>query len=91
MPAGVQPLPAGAINSLPAGAHTKEKKETRQKKRQKIGDPPKKQYGEFNNVLLTDEEYQKLKDRFGVKVPDMIEALSQGIESREVYLAQRLY
>ena len=41
----------------------------------------KKRYGQFKNVSLADEEYQKLKDRFGSKVSDMIETLSEGIES----------
>lgn len=41
-----------------------------------------KKYGEFNNVFLTDEEHQKLKDQFGAEVEEKIEALSQGIESK---------
>ena len=42
--------------------------------------PPKKKYGEFNNVLLSDEEYQKLKDQFGQPgVSQWIETLSIGI------------
>ena len=41
------------------------------------------QYGEFNNVLLTDEEYIKLKERFGLKVTkELIANLSAGIESK---------
>ena len=44
--------------------------------------PKKKRYGEFNNVLVTDEEYQKLEDKFGANVPDMVETLSSGIESK---------
>ncbi len=39
-------------------------------------------YGEFNNVLLSDDEMQKLFDRFGATLIDKIEALSQGIESK---------
>ena len=42
---------------------------------------PKRKYGEFNNVLFTDEEYQKLSDRF----PDLekrINNLSFYIESK---------
>lgn len=42
----------------------------------------KRKYGEFNNVLLTDEEYQKLKDKFGAGLSDRIENLSIGIESK---------
>ncbi len=40
-------------------------------------------YGEFNNVLLTDEEHTKLKERFGLKVTkELIANLSAGIESK---------
>lgn len=40
-------------------------------------------YGEFKNILLTDEEYQKLINRFGQgKTEELIERLSQGIESK---------
>ena len=60
--------------SSPAVAQ--KKKETIQKKLYK------RKYGEFNNVLLTDEEYQKLKDKFGVGVADKIETLSSAIESK---------
>lgn len=42
---------------------------------------PKKPYGEFKNVLLTDAEHQKLQDRFGARLPGLIEELSSGIES----------
>jgi len=76
LPRGEKPLPSGATKSLPRGVNTKEKKETIQKKLYK------RKYGEFKNVLLSDDEYQKLKDRFGALVPDMIETLSEGIESK---------
>ena len=33
-------------------------------------------YGEFKNVKLTDEEYQKLIDKVNSKLPKLIEALS---------------
>ena len=42
----------------------------------------KKKYGEFSNVLLTDEEHSKLSARFGQSLVRMIENLSTGIESR---------
>ncbi len=54
---------------------TQKIKETIQKKLYK-------RYGEFNNVLLTDEEYQKLKDKLGSNSDDWIETLSRGIESK---------
>jgi len=61
--------------SSPAVAQ--KKKETKQKKLNK------RKYGEFNNVLLTDEEYQKLVTRFGVTgTTERIEGLSLGIESK---------
>ena len=42
----------------------------------------KRKYGEFQNVLLTDEEYQKLKDQFGDKTQSLIENLSSYLASR---------
>ena len=45
-------------------------------------DRVKKKYGQFNNVLLSDEEYDKLKIKFNSHLPDMIENLSLGIESK---------
>jgi len=39
-------------------------------------------YGEFSNVFLTDDEYEKLKTKFGDTLPEKIENLSQGIESK---------
>ena len=43
----------------------------------------KKQYGEFNNVLLTDTEHKKLVERFGEgRVEQLIKGLSRGIESK---------
>lgn len=45
--------------------------------------PDKKRYGEFNNVLLTDDEYNKLSERFGTaKAEAYIERLSGYIESK---------
>lgn len=42
----------------------------------------KKKYGEFKNVSLSDEEYQKLNDKFNHKTDELIENLSSGIESK---------
>ena len=56
---------------------TQKKKETIQKKLYK------RNYGEFNNTLLSDEEYQKLVVRFGEKeTVEKIEGLSLGIASK---------
>ncbi len=53
-------------------------KETKQKKV-----ISKHKYGEFNNVLLSDNEYEKLKDKFGEKgVKERIDNLSAGIASK---------
>jgi predicted phage replisome organizer len=43
---------------------------------------PKKKYGEFQNVLLTDEEYEKLKERFNSSLSGMIENLSTYMTSK---------
>ena len=42
----------------------------------------KRKYGQFQNVLLTDDEYSKLQIRFGERIADLIEELSLGIESK---------
>ena len=57
---------------------TQKTKETIQKKLYK------RNYGEFDNILLTDEEYQKLLDRFGQTLTlQHIENLSLGIASKD--------
>jgi len=43
----------------------------------------KRKYGEFKNVLLTDEEYQKLKDKLGGAAGRFIENLSGYLESHK--------
>ena len=48
---------------------------------EKKGEPLKKTYGEFNNVKLTDKDYEKLKEKFP-DYEDKIEALSIGIDSK---------
>ncbi|KKL17578.1 hypothetical protein LCGC14_2484160 [marine sediment metagenome] len=43
----------------------------------------KKVYGEFKNVLLTDQDYKKLTDKFGeTKAKTLIEKLSEGIKRK---------
>ena len=42
----------------------------------------KKQYGEFHNVLLTDDEVIKLKEKFNSSFQEKIERLSEYIESK---------
>lgn len=41
--------------------------------------PTKHKYGEHKNVLLTDEEYQKLKERFPTDYDEKINTLSEGL------------
>ena len=43
--------------------------------------PIKHKYGSYNNVLLTDEEYEKLKDEYPTDYSDRIERLSEYIAS----------
>ncbi len=55
---------------------TAHKEEEEKKKRKEI----KHKYGKYKNVLLKNEEYQKLKDKFKNKVDDWIKKLDEGIE-----------
>lgn len=43
----------------------------------------KRKYGEFQNVLLTEEEHQKLKERLGTELDRFIENLSTYLESHK--------
>ena len=43
----------------------------------------KRKYGEFQNVLLMDEEYQKLKDKLGAGAEKFIETLSGYLEQHK--------
>lgn len=52
--------------------------------------PKKHKYGTHNNVLLTDEEYQKLMEKFPNDYEDRIETLSEGI-ARKGYKYQSHY
>ena len=53
-------------------------------KKGKKGKKEKNIYGEFKNVLLADDEYQKLKDRFNNNTDSLIENLSSYIASKGV-------
>lgn len=51
--------------------------------------PPKQTYGQFKNILLTDEEMEKLKERFGEdKALDRIEEASESFRSHKNYPKQ---
>jgi len=69
-----------AIDSLSIGYEEKAKNKDDV---DKPVDKDKKKYGEFKNVLLTDEEKEKLKERYGRDVAlGLVEELSTGIESK---------
>jgi len=74
-----QPKLAEQLTKVSNPRRTQKKKETIQKKE---GESIKRKYGEFQNVLLADEEYQKLLARFGSQTADKIEGLSSAIESK---------
>ncbi len=62
---------------------TQKKKETITKETIQKKEASNKKYGEFNNVSLSDNEYQKLKDKFGEDgANERIEVLSTGIASK---------
>jgi hypothetical protein len=61
----------------------KDKEQEKEEKREecKEGGGIKRTYGEYKNVRLTDEDHQKLLDKYGeYQVPSMIERLSCGIK-----------
>lgn len=58
------------------------KEKEKSNKKEKPRTPTKNAYGEFANVLLTDEEYQKLKDWFAKDCETYIEKLSLYISSK---------
>jgi len=74
-----QPKLAEQITKVSNPRRTQKKKETIQKKE---GESIKRKYGEFQNVFLTDEEYQKLLAKFGSQTADKIETLSSALESK---------
>ena len=47
-----------------------------------MDDKKKTKYGTFKNVLLSDDEYHALRDKFRAITEDKIEDLSLGIESK---------
>jgi phage replication O-like protein O len=69
------------ISSTPAGEPVKKKENIKKDIKKEIY-KERKIYGEFQNVFLSEDEFRKLKERFGSRVPEMIEALSAGIESK---------
>jgi len=70
-----QPKLPKMVKKVTSPLVTQKKKETIQKKLYK------RNYGEFKNVLLTDEEYQWLKDKLQDRTNEYIERLSGYLES----------
>ena len=56
-------------------------KELKELRKLKEINKEKKSYGEFANVLLTDEQYEKLKEIYNQHLPEAIETLSSYIKS----------
>jgi len=71
-----QPELPEMVKKVTSSLDTQKKKETIQKKLYK------RNYGEFNNVLLTDEELAKLRQRLPAEVESLIEQLSCYIKSK---------
>lgn len=59
-----------------------EKESTEETPARKKEKPQKHQHGKFKNVLLTDEELEKLREKFPDTYEAMIDRLSYGIESK---------
>ena len=72
LPVEVTPVTRRGNSQLPVEVPTKERKETIQKK----------EYGEFSNVLLSDDEYKKLTAKFNDSLDDKLEELSSAIASK---------
>lgn len=68
-------------NKQQTNNNIKDNKDNKEIKETISNDIVKKRYGEFNNVLLTDEEYQKLKDKF-YDYEEKIENLSYYLKSK---------
>ena len=60
-------LPLASSSSSSSNSNSKDKKH---------------KYGEFKNVLLTDSEHQKLKDKFNGQCDELIKKLDEGIEMK---------
>jgi hypothetical protein len=71
---------APVIQSNPIQSESNPIRESPKKTKDK--NASKKPYGEFKNVLLTDDEYQKLRTKFNGATENKIEAYSAGKESK---------
>ena len=57
-------------------------KDTEIEKKGKPSKPPRHKYGQYNNVLLSDEDIKKLKEEYPTDYQERIERLSEYIESK---------
>lgn len=57
-------------------------KSMKPKRRKPVKNPQKKPYGEFKNVLLTDEEHAALSDKWGDLLAFGIKILDEGIQAK---------
>lgn len=92
-PTGVNPTETGITPGFTEEKRIEENRGEENRREEKRGDsaqarasasakPPKHFYGCFKNVLLTDEEHQKLAERFPYDLNDRIDELSEGIASK---------
>jgi len=82
----VKPIPVSestesGAETTESGAEIPQSKVKYSKVKDSRDTPEKKGWGEFQNVLLTDEEFQKLHDRFNKETSALIERLSTYIAS----------
>ncbi len=78
---GGSPTPA-----LPLGSREKEKEKEKEKESIRGKSAPVKQkFGQFLNVFLTTQEYEKLKLRFNNQTEEKIEELSEALKSKTGY------
>lgn len=77
LPTKCQPL----ANQMPTENSIDENNIVYSKKENEKKESEKHKYGEYNNVLLTDEEYEKLNEEFP-DLPDRIQKLSEYIASK---------
>lgn len=83
----------GGAGAPPAPPDETPPEEPEKKKgRKKSNDAPKKEYGEYKHVKLTDEEYAKLVKKHGAeKVAALIKYLDEYIEEKPSYKSQSHY
>lgn len=80
------------IGDAPASPPAPEKGKGKKKKKDAAEKPPKKEYGEFKHVKLTDEELAKLEKKHGPeKLAQIIKYLDEYMEEKPSYKSQSHY